>query len=94
MKKVFDHSASLSIVDRNQVRLSRINDNDTKKEIITATDLELSVSIESSTKLNSKLVTRTTLRLDIVDTDITHGNFGILANDQISKPAYSITVCE
>ncbi|BER96653.1 hypothetical protein VNVC001_29740 [Vibrio cholerae] len=94
MKKVFDHSASLSIVDRNQVRSSRINDSDTKMEIISDTNLELSVSIVSSTKFNNKLVTRTTLRLDIVDTEITHRFFRILTNDHISKPAYSINVCE
>ncbi len=71
-----------------------INDSDTKMEIISDTNLELSVSIVSSTKFNNKLVTRTTLRLDIVDTEITHRFFRILTNDHISKPAYSINVCE
>ncbi|WP_154199884.1 hypothetical protein [Vibrio navarrensis] len=78
MKNVFDHSAHFSAVDRNQVCSSRINDSDTKEETITATNLKLSGSIMSNAKLNKKLVTKTTLKLDIIDTDITHKNDGII----------------
>ncbi|WP_196389876.1 hypothetical protein [Vibrio cidicii] len=78
MKNVFDHSAHFSAVDMNQVCSSRINDSDTKKETITATNLKLSGSIMSNAKLNKKLVTKTTLKLDIVDTDITQRNDGII----------------
>ncbi|EHH2475249.1 hypothetical protein J7X08_004411 [Vibrio vulnificus] len=78
MKNVFDHSTNFSAIDRNQVCASRMNDSDTKKKTIIATSLKLSVSIISNAKLNKKLVTKTTLKLDIIDTDITHRNDGII----------------
>ncbi|MFH4667132.1 hypothetical protein WMQ48_20820 [Vibrio cidicii] len=83
MKNVFDHSANFSAVDRNQVCSSRINDSDTKKETITATNLKLSGSIMSNAKLNKKLVTKTTLKLDIIDADITHKNDEIIIKTQM-----------